>query len=130
MRGAPRNVLGVIDVEVADGVATLNGRVPGLTSKLLPASSRGGCRAVRDVFNGIEVEPPEDDCADVIVEAACAALERDPFVNASQINVDVHATSVRLTGIVSNETERLAAERDVWCIFGVDTLTSEIKVRP
>ena len=129
-RGAPEGALGVLDIEVTDGVVILNGRVPGLTSKRVAGVIAWWVPGVRDVFNGIEVDPPEDDSPDLIAEAVRAVLERDPFVNASQINVDVRGTLVRLTGLVPNETERLAAERDAWCIFGVDTVVNEIKIQP
>ena len=130
MRGAPEKALGVLDIEVTDGVVLLNGRVPGLTSKRVAGVIAWWVPGVRDVFNGIEVDPPEDDSPDLIAEAVRAVLERDPFVNASQINVDVRGTLVRLTGLVPNETERFAAERDAWCIFGVDTVVNEIKIQP
>ena len=130
MRGAPEKALGVVDIEVTDGVVILNGRVPGLTSKRLAGVIAWWVPGVRDVFNGIEIDPPEDDSPDLIAEAVHAVLERDPFVNASQIKVGVRAMLVRLTGLVPNETERLAAERDAWCIFGVDTVVNEIKIQP
>ena len=57
MRGAPEKVLGVIDIEVTDGVVILNGRVPGLTSKRVAGVIAWWVPGVRDVFNGIEVDP-------------------------------------------------------------------------
>ena len=36
----------------------------------------------------------------------------------------------RLTGAVAANAEREAAERDAWCIFGVDNVLNEIKVMP
>jgi osmotically-inducible protein OsmY len=85
---------------------------------------------VRDVINGIAVEPPEDDGPDMIAEAIRVVLEKDPFVDASQVRVGVRLTLVRLTGLVSAETQREAAERDAWCMFGVDNVINEIEVRP
>lgn len=130
MRGAPEKALGVIDIEVTDGVVVLNGCVPGLTSKRLAGVITWWVPGVRDVFNGIEVEPPEEDSPDLIAEAVRAVLERDPFVNAIQINIEVLGTSVRLTGLVPSMTERRAAERDAWCIFGVDNVINEIEIQP
>ena len=130
MRGAPEKTLGRIDFEVKEGVVVLNGRVPGLTSKRLAGAIAWWVPGVRDVFNGIEVAPVEEDNADMIAEAARVILERDPFVNASQIAVSVRGTEIRLAGLVPNETERLAAERDAWCIFGVDSVINEIEARP
>lgn len=130
MRGAPAGARGCIDIEVDNGVVILDGRVPGLTSKRLAGVIAWWVPGVRDVFNGIEADPPEDESPDMIAEAVRVVLERDPFVNASQIRVGVRNTLVRLTGLVPNETERQAAERDAWMVFGVDTVVNEIKVQP
>jgi osmotically-inducible protein OsmY len=66
----------------------------------------------------------------MIAEAIRVVFEKDPFVNAGQVTIDVQGTHVRLAGLVPNEAEREAAERDTWCIFGVDTVINEIEVRP
>jgi osmotically-inducible protein OsmY len=129
MRGVPAGASGNIDIEVADGVVSLDGSVPGLTSKRLAGVIAWWVPGVRDVFNGIAVDPPEEDSPDMIAEAVRIVLEKDPFVNASQIRVGVRKTLVRLTGIVPSETERQAAERDAWMVFGVDTVVNEIVVR-
>lgn len=130
MRGVPTGGVGAIEIEVADGVVVLNGRAPGLSSKRLAGVIAWWVPGVRDVFNGIEVDPPEEDSPDLIVEAVRGVLDRDPFVNACQIAVDVTGTRVHLTGLVRNETERAAAERDAWFIFGVDDVVNDIKVQP
>ena len=130
MRGAPRGARGHIDTEVQDGVVTLNGSVPGLTSKRLAGAMAWWVPGVRDVVNGIAVDPPEDDGPDMIAVAVRIVLEKDPFVNASQIRVGVLGTTVRLFGLVPSEIEKDAAERDAWCIFAVDKVLNEIQVRP
>jgi osmotically-inducible protein OsmY len=130
VRGVPTGAHGNVDIEVREGVVTLNGRVPGLTSKRLAGIMAWWVPGVRDVVNGIAVEPPEDDGPDMIAEAVRVVLEKDPFVNASQIRVGVRNTAVRMTGLVPSETERDAAERDAWCIFAVDNVINEIQVRP
>jgi osmotically-inducible protein OsmY len=130
MRGAPAGAHGSIDIDVNDGVVTLDGRVPGLTTKRLAGAIAWWVPGVRDVFNGMEVSPPEDDSPDMIAEAVRVVLDRDPFVNAGQIRVGVRNTLVRLTGLVPNEIERQAAERDAWMVFGVNTVVNEINVEP
>jgi osmotically-inducible protein OsmY len=130
VRGVPTGARGNIDTEVQDGVVTLNGRVPGLTSKRVAGVMAWWVPGVRDVVNGIAVEPPEDDGPDVIAEAVRVVLEKNPFVNASQIRVDVIGTTVRLLGLVPSQIEKEAAERDAWCIFAVDKVINEIEVRP
>jgi osmotically-inducible protein OsmY len=85
---------------------------------------------VRDVVNGIAVEPAEDDGPDMIAEAVRVVLEKDPFVDATQVRIGVRNTVVRLDGLVPTGTVREAAERDAWCTFGVDKVINEIEVRP
>lgn len=46
------------DVEVQDRIVTLNGRVPGLPSKRLAGVLAWWVPGVRDVVNGIELDPP------------------------------------------------------------------------
>ena len=129
-RGAPEGARGSIDIEVQEGVVTLNGTTPGLTSKRLAGVMAWWVPGVRDVVNGIEVDPPEEDSPDMIEEAVRVAIEKDPLVNASQTRVGVRNTRVRLTGALAANAERDAAERDAWCILGVDNVINEIEVVP
>lgn len=122
---APR---GNILIEVADGVVTLTGEVPGLASKRLAGVIGWWVPGSRDVINGLAVEPPEEDGPDRIEEAVRIALEKDPFVNAGQIRVGVRLRTVRLDGFVPSEDERRMAETDAWCVFGVDDVVNEIAV--
>jgi osmotically-inducible protein OsmY len=85
---------------------------------------------VRDVINGIAVEPPEEDAPIFIEEAVRLVLEKDPLVDASQIRVGVRGRTVRLTGLVRSDDVRRAAEADAWYIFGVDDVINEIAVGP
>jgi len=128
VRDVPQGPRGNIDIEVQEGIVTLNGSIPGLTSKRLAGVMSWWVPGVRDVVNGIEVDPPEEDNPDMIEEAVRVALEKDPLVNASQIRVGVRKTWVRLTGAVTANAEREAAERDAWCVFGVDNVINEIEV--
>lgn len=84
----------------------------------------------RDVINGIAVEPDEEDGPIRIEKAVQIALEKDRFVNASQIRVGVRQRTVRLTGLVASESQREMAENDAWYVFGVDRVINEIEVRP
>jgi osmotically-inducible protein OsmY len=124
----PPEARGVIEIEVEDGVVTLNGRVPGLDDKRLAGVLAWWVPGSRDVVNGIAVEPPEDDSDDAILEAVRLVLEKDPFVDASQIRVGVKNALVRLTGLVPTEAEREMAEFDAWYVFGVDKVDNRIEV--
>jgi osmotically-inducible protein OsmY len=57
------------------------------------------------------------------------ALEKNPFVDASQINVSTRNSVVKLAGLVRNQTEKQLAEYDAWYVFGVDRVINQITVR-
>lgn len=113
---------------VNDGVVTLNGTVPSLVHKRLAGAMAWRVPGVRDVINGIAVDPPEDDGPDQIEEAVRIALDHNPLVDASQIKAGVRNRTVRLTGLVASEAECQLAEADVWAIFGVDDVINDIVV--
>jgi osmotically-inducible protein OsmY len=128
VRDAVGDARGEIEIEVKDGVVILNGRVPGLASKRLAGVLAWWVPGSRDVINGIAVEPPEEDAPIRIEEAVRIALDKDPFVNASQVRVGVRHRTVRLTGSVQSREARDAAEWDAWYVFGVDDVQNEIVV--
>ncbi len=119
---------GEIEIDVKQGVVILNGRVPGLASKRLAGVLAWWVPGSRDVVNGIAVEPPEEDAPIRIEEAVRIVLDKDPFVDASQVRVGVRRRTVRLTGAVRSREARDAAEWDAWYVFGVDDVGNELKV--
>jgi osmotically-inducible protein OsmY len=127
VRSAPET-RGEIEIEVKQGVIILNGRVPGLASKRLAGVLAWWVPGARDVVNGIAVEPPEEDAAIRIEEAVRIALEKDPFVDASQVRVGVRERTVRLTGSVHSPEARDAAGWDTWYVFGVDNVVNELDI--
>jgi osmotically-inducible protein OsmY len=129
-RGVPTGARGFIKGVPEEGVVLLTGRVPGHTSKRLAGVIAWWIPGVRDVINNLAVYPPEDDGPDMIAEAVRVVLEKDPFVDASQIRVVVTGTTVGLLGLVPTQVEKEAAERDAWCIFGVENVLSTIEVHP
>ncbi len=129
VRDAFEDAYGEIVFEVHDGVVTLNGRVPGLTTKRLASVLAWWVPGSRDIVNGIAVDPPEEDSPDQIEEAVRVALDKDPFVDAEQVRVGVRNRTVRLTGILPRDA-RDAAEWDAWYVFGVDDVINEIEVSP
>lgn len=135
-RGAGRDVIrdpdspaGSIEVDVADGVVTLNGELAGLGRKRLAGVLAWWVPGSRDVVNGIAVVPDEADSPDAVEEAVRVVLEKDPFVDATQIRVGARHAVVRLTGTVPTESEREMAEFDAWFVFGVDDVVNNIAVR-
>jgi len=120
--------VGSIDVEVTDGVVILNGAVTSLSAKRLAGVLAWWVPGSRDVINGLEVSPPEEDNDDEVVDAVRLILEKDPFVNASQIRVCCGNYIVTLEGLVKNETQRLMAEADAWYVFRVDRVVNLLRV--
>jgi osmotically-inducible protein OsmY len=117
---------GGLEIEVTDGVVTLNGSVPSLAAKRLAGVLAWWVPGSRDVVNGITVDPPEEDGPINIEEAVRIALDKDPLVDASQIRPGVRGRTVRLTGWVPSASSRDAAEWDAWYVFGVDDVINEI----
>lgn len=130
VRDAFEAARGEIEIEVKKGVVILNGRVPGLATKRLAGVLAWWVPGSRDVVNGIAVEPPEEDSPDEIEEAVRIALDKDPFVDASQVRVGARYRTVRLTGLVRSREARNAAEQDAWYVHGVDDVINELDVIP
>ena len=125
----PLAARGAIELEVDDGIVMLNGQVPGLDDKRLAGVLAWWVPGSRDVINGLAAEPPEADSDEAILEAVRLVLEKDPFVDASQIRVGIKNALVRLTGLVPTEAEREMAEFDAWYTFGVDKVDNRIEVQ-
>lgn len=121
--GAP----GTIEIEAADGVVTLNGRVASLAHKRLAGLLAWWIPGIRDVVNGLEVDPPEADSDDEISDFARLAFEKDPLVSEMRVHARVADGVVTLEGLASSQKEREAAEADVWAIFGVDRVINHIQ---
>ena len=117
-----------INVEVKDGVVTLNGKVPSLTHKRLAGVLAWWVPGTRDVINGLEEFPPEEDNDDELTDAVRLVLEKDPFVNASKIHVNSKDWVVTLEGLVPVESMKQMAERDAWCVIGVKSVVNRIEV--
>lgn len=128
IREADQGVDGSIDVEVNEGVVILNGTVSSLSAKRLAGVLAWWVPGSRDVVNGIEVAPPEEDNDAEVVDAIRLILEKNPFINASQIKVSCRDYAVTLEGIVSSESQRQIAEADCWYVFRVDRVTNELQV--
>jgi osmotically-inducible protein OsmY len=128
VRKAVPGPAGSITVEVNDGVVTLNGEVPSLTHKRLAGVLAWWVPGSRDVIDGLEEVPPEEDNDDELIDAVHLVLEKDPFVNASRIGVSSKDWIVTLEGLVPTETMKQMAETDAWYVLGVRQVINRIKV--
>jgi osmotically-inducible protein OsmY len=129
VREAPSEPTGSIVIEVKDGVVTLNGEVPSLSHKRLAGALAWWVPGTRDVINGLEEVPPEEDNDDELIDAVRLVLEKDPFVNASKIRVRSKDWIVTLEGLVPTETMKQMAERDAWYVLGVKSVINRIAVK-
>jgi osmotically-inducible protein OsmY len=119
-----------IEVAVHDGVVTLTGHVDSLADKRLAGALACWAPGARDVVNGLQVVPPEEDNDGEIADALRVVLEKDPLVHADRIAVRVRNGVVTLAGTAANEQERRMAELDAWCLFGVDRVVNRIQIVP
>jgi len=126
-KAAPESA-GSIVVEVIDGTVVLNGEVPSLTHKRLAGVLAWWVPGSRDVINGLEEVPPEQDNDDELIDAVRLVLEKDPFVNAADIRVSSKDWVVTLEGLVPTETMKQMAERDTWYVLGVKSVINMIAV--
>lgn len=120
---------GAIDIIVEDGVVTLDGQVPSLSHKRLTGALAWWVPGSRDVINGLEVVPPEEDNDAEITDAVRLVLEKDPFINAGQIYISTRNAVVTLEGLVPKEAEKEMAEFDAWYVFGVDQVVNKLVVQ-
>ena len=99
---------GVIQVSVTDGVVLLDDHVTSLIQKRLAGVLAWWVPGSRDVINGMEVVPLQDDSDQEIAKAVRLVLEKDPFVNVERIRVTVEKAVVTLEG----DAPSCAAEGD------------------
>jgi osmotically-inducible protein OsmY len=118
----------VLEVDVFDGVVTLNGTVESISHKRLAGVLAWWVPGSRDVVNGMELSPPMEDNDDEVVDAVRLVLEKDPMVNASQIRVHSKDLVVTLDGAVSAPNSKRAAEADAWYTFGVNGVVNNLVV--
>lgn len=119
---------GEVRVIVENGVFTLDGELPTRAHKRLAGVLAWWVPGTRDVVDGMGVLSPEQDNDGEMTDAVRTALEKHPFVDASQIRVTSKANVVTLQGLVWSGAERHLAESDAWYVLGVAHVTNEIWV--
>lgn len=121
---------GNMEISVTDGVVLLDDHVINLTQKRLAEVLAWWVPGSRDVINGLEVSPPEEDTDDEVTDAVRMVLEKDPFINADQIRVSTRNFVVTLDGVVRSPGQKQMAEHDAWYVFGVDNVINRLQVHP
>jgi osmotically-inducible protein OsmY len=124
----PSCARGDVCVTVDNGVVTLDGELPTRAHERLAGVLAWWVPGTRDVVDGLGVLSPEQDNDREITDAVRAALEKDPFVDASQLRVSTKANVVTLAGLVWSGAERRMAENDAWFVFGVAGVVNDLQV--
>ena len=125
----PLTAVGRIDIKVRQGVVTLEGEAPSLTQRRLASVLSWQTPGICNVVDELVVSPAEDDSDELVGGAVRLALDRDPTVHAAGIRVDVRDRIVMLEGAVPTAADRDAANRDAWCVSGVDSVVNRLEVR-
>lgn len=120
---------GDIHVSVEAGVVTLKGHVPSLAHARLAVVLAWWVPGTRNVVNELAVVAPEEDADEgELADAVHMALEKDPFVDAAQVQVSCWEHVVTLRGAVRDATQARMAERDAWFVPGVRDVKNELSV--
>lgn len=130
VRTVKEGVRSIIEITVTDGVVTLNGMVPSLSHKRLAGVLAWWVPGTRDVQNRLEVVPAEEDNDGEIADAVRLVLEKDRFVEASQVKVSCRNGVVSLEGAVPTDAVQSMAERDAWFVLGVRGVENRLQVLP
>jgi osmotically-inducible protein OsmY len=121
-----------IGVSVNNGIATLEGVVATLLEKAAAADAARHVDGVRAVANDLEVSPRlaprRRDPA--LAEAVADALRRRGDLPLDAIQATIDAGRVVLTGAVTWESQRAAAELAVQQLPGVRGVTNDIIIKP
>lgn len=93
-----------IDVSVQEGIVKLEGTVDSLWKKIRVEEIAYDMRGVLEVTNELAVVPTKDIVDQVIAEDIVRALERNAFVDADSVDVEVKNGKVTLSGEVTDWT--------------------------
>lgn len=127
--GSGEDASGDMLVAVTEGVVTLDGWVISLSHKRLAGVLAWWVPGCRDVVDGLEVLPPEQDNDDEVSDALSLVLEMDPMIpHPDQIRIHTRNYVVTLEGLVGTQTEKVRAEQDAWCLFAVDKVINHLAV--
>lgn len=119
---------GAIEITIEDGVVTLTGQVISPSHRRLAEVMLWWIDGVQRVDNLLDIVPPRQDNDEELSEVVRLVLEKDTFVDHSQIGSSVNAGVVELTGQVVNEGQRTTVLRDVWAIPGVRDVHNHIGI--
>lgn len=117
-----------LEVEVNNGVAWISGVVNNLEAKRAAEKDARNIVGVWRVKNLVKVRPGEPLSDGEIAQNVQEALEDDPYVEPEEIEVDVEAGRVRLSGLVDTYFERARAASAASRARGTVTLDNRLAV--
>ncbi len=120
---------GIVEILVNDGVVTLVGNVQSLSHRRLAEVLAWWAPGTVNVVDRLSVVPPEEDTDDEITDALRIVLEKDPWLDASQISVHTRGGEVTLEGLLHSEEQKHMAQCNAWYVPGVRGVVNRIEVR-
>lgn len=113
-------------VSAEDGVVRLSGTVGSLSHRRLAEALAWWTRGCTDVDNRLALSPEQEDNDDEITDAVRIVLEKDPWLDAAQVEVDTRDCVVQLQGMLPGEEQKRMAEKDAWYVPGVRDVRNSI----
>ena len=118
-----------ITVEVANGIAILNGSVATMAEKNAAESDAWLTPGITDVINNIVVTPAVARMDQDIEDDVRAGLARDTRIDMKNIDIEVVDAIVYLRGTVEDFTQKWIASDIAWWTPGVRDVINELIVK-
>lgn len=119
-----------VDVEVAEGIVTLKGRVDNLLAKDRAQRLAETVRGVRSVINRVDVHIPDAPEDAKIQTSIKEALAVDPATESYEVDVEVkNDGQVTLTGVVQSWQENQLVEQVAKGVKGVREVSNDLSIR-
>jgi osmotically-inducible protein OsmY len=119
-----------IAVEVQDSKVWRYGQANSLSHRRLAEVTVWWVPGTADVENRIRVQPPQRDSDEEITEIVRLVFDKDPTLDAQNIQITTRDRVVTLAGVVNSEAHLHIAEQDCWYIPGVHQVQNQLQVRP
>ena len=119
---------GYFQIHSEGGTVSLEGQVRSLCDRRLAEVMAWWVPGSRNVINGLQVVPPEQDSDEQIKEAILLALDIDPLVDYIQLAIQCQNGEIVITGAVPVAEQILLAEHDCWYVEGVKKVDNRLQL--